>query len=66
MLPNVNAWVNGSADYYVPQCTVSAQGTYCDYVPHTLTMTHGGIYLAVLATLLVAVSALAFRRRDLA
>ena len=66
VLPNVNAWVNGSGEYYVPQCTVNAQGTYCDYVTHTVTMTHAGIYLAVLATLLVAVSALAFRRRDLA
>ncbi|MCB2176584.1 MAG: ABC transporter permease [Actinomycetales bacterium] len=66
VLPNVSAWVNGSSDYYVPQCTVSAQGTACDYATHTLTMTHGGIYLAVLTTLLVTVSALAFRRRDLA
>lgn len=65
VLPNVNAWVNGTAQYYVPHCTVSAQGTTCDYVTRTVSMTHGGIYLAALVTLLVVASALVFRRRDL-
>lgn len=66
VLPNVNAWVNAGMQYYVHRCTVTAQGTSCEAVAHTVTMTHGAIYLGVLAVALVTLSALAFRRRDLA
>jgi ABC-2 type transport system permease protein len=66
VLPNVNAWVNGGMQYYVNSCTVTAQGTSCESVAHTVTMTHGAIYLGAMAFVLVTVSALVFRRRDLA
>ncbi len=64
VLPNVSAWVQDGMTYYVSECTTTSQGTACDYVERTVSLTQGGLALAGLTIALVVVSLVVFRRRD--
>lgn len=61
---NVSAWVQGGSDYFITQCTTSAVGQSCEYVPHFLSQTQSAVYLGVVALVLVLAALLVFRRRD--
>lgn len=63
---NVEAFVNDGAAYWVQTCEVSAEGTYCEGTEMTLGLAQASVYLAVLAVVVLAVTAVVFRRRDLA
>jgi ABC-2 type transport system permease protein len=65
-LNNLQAWIANGTMYYADKCTVTANGRECQTVESTLSMAHGGVYLAVLTALAVAVGLLIFRRRDVA
>ena len=63
---NVRAVQIGGADYSTDVCTSMPQGGQsCESINHHLSMAHGGIYLAVCATTLIALALWSFRRRDL-
>lgn len=62
---NISSWIEGGRSYYIETCTVDAAGMMCDYTEHTLTLGHSAVYLAVLTVVVVGVSALIFRRRNL-
>lgn len=64
LITNVTAWVEGSTEYYVTQCTVDAAGQSCQSVEHVVSQTQGGIYLGVLAVVVAGIALLVFRRRD--
>lgn len=64
VLLNVSAWVQDGAVYYVSRCTTSPQGTSCDYVEQTLSLTQGAAYLGLLSLLVVLAAGALFRRRD--
>jgi len=66
ILVNVQAWLQGSADYSTTMCTSDATGTTCDGVVHTLSGMHGGIYLGTITLVTITLAALVFRRRDVA
>ena len=61
---NLAAVVNGTHQYFVPVRTVGPDGLNIDYVERTVSLTHGLVYWAVLLAVLVAVTAVIFRRRD--
>ncbi len=64
---NVQAWIQGSAQYRYQECSPSDTGIYsCESMTGTISNTHAGLeLLAVLAVLAVA-GWLLFRRRDVA
>lgn len=64
VLVNVRAWVADGATYWVSECTVDAAGTVCDVVERTRDAAPAAVYLLVGATVLVVVTGLVFRRRD--
>lgn len=64
LITNVTAWVEGSTEYYVTQCSVDAAGQSCQSVEHVVSQTQGGIYLGVLAVVVAGIALLVFRRRD--
>jgi ABC-2 type transport system permease protein len=64
LLTNVMAWAQGGTTYGLEECTTTATGRSCTFVSHPVTMTHGAVYLAVAAVLIVALTVLVFRRRD--
>jgi ABC-2 type transport system permease protein len=61
---NVWAWVQGSATYYLTQCTVSETGQSCQDVAHVISQSQGALYLGVVTAVVVTVALLVFRRRD--
>ena len=61
---NLAAVVNGTHQYFVPVRNVGPDGMSIDYVEHTVTLTHGLVYWAVLLTVILLVTAVIFRRRD--
>lgn len=65
-LNNMQAWIAGGTTYYSEKCTLGADGRVCESVEATLSMAHGGGYLAVATVLITAVGLLIFRRRDVA
>jgi ABC-2 type transport system permease protein len=61
---NLAAVVNGNHQYSVPVRTVGPEGLSIDYVERTVSLTHGLVYWAVLLTVILLVTAVIFRRRD--
>lgn len=57
---NIRAFIDRGTTYYAESCT----GTSCQYTEHTLSYTHGWVYLLVAGLITVVVSLLVFRRRD--
>ena len=64
LMKNIDAWIAGGTFYYVQECTTSAGGTSCTGVEHPLEMAQAALYLGVLGVVVVLVTALVFRRRD--
>jgi ABC-2 type transport system permease protein len=64
LMLNLEAVVQGGTTYGVETCTGGMNGGGCEYVERTLSLTHGVVTYAVVLVLLVALGALAFRRRD--
>lgn len=64
VLPNLRAWIEGGGTYWVYECTVTDQGTTCDGVEHVISQLQAGVYLGAGAVVVVALTALVFRRRD--
>ncbi len=64
LMTNVMAWAAGGTTYGLEECTTTATGRSCTYVSHAVTMTHGALYLAVAAVVVVALTVVVFRRRD--
>jgi ABC-2 type transport system permease protein len=58
------AVVTGSHRYFVPTRSVGPDGMTIDYVERTISLTDGLLYWGVLLTVVVAVTAVIFRRRD--
>jgi ABC-2 type transport system permease protein len=61
---NLAAVVNGTHQYFVPVRTVGPDGLSIDYVERTVSLTHGLVYWAVLLAVVLLVTAVIFRRRD--
>ena len=61
---NLAAVVNGSHQYFVPTRTVGPEGMSIDYLQQTISLTHGLAYWAVLLAVVIVVTAVIFRRRD--
>lgn len=61
---NVQAWVADGAPYWVMTCEVTERGTECIGVEHTVSLAHGAVFLGVVALVVLLVTALVFRRRD--
>lgn len=61
---NMAAWVQDGSVYWRNQCTVTSSGTTCTTVEELVTLGHGALYLAVVGAVLLAVTTLVFRRRD--
>lgn len=61
---NLSAWAQGSATYYTTECRTEADGTYCEGVEHTVSMTQGGLVLLALVAIVTAVALITFRYRD--
>lgn len=66
LVTNVDAWVQGGAEYFTTACTTTATGQSCTGVPHLLSQTDAGLLLGAVAVLLALVGLLVFRRRDVA
>lgn len=64
ILPNLDAWVRGGNAYQVQQCTTTASGLDCTEVDRLITAGGAGLYFGALTILLVLLTALVFRRRD--
>ena len=64
--PNLNAWMLDGTTYYVETCTTTSTGTTCDYTDRVLTLGQGAVYLAVVGAVLITLTAVVFRRRDIA
>ena len=61
---NLAAIVNAGYQYYIPIRSVGPDGVGVDYVERTVGLTHGLIFWAVVLAVIIAGSALIFRRRD--
>lgn len=61
---NANAWAQYGVAYWVQECTVGPTGQSCQGVERLLTFGHSAAYLLIASAVLLAVSALVFRRRD--
>lgn len=61
---NLSAWVEGGTIYWVDVCTVGPDGTICEGVERTVSQGHGALVLAVVTVVVLGVTALVFRRRD--
>lgn len=62
--PNAYAFVNKGHEYMAEVCTTDAGGLSCTYQSHTISYTHGWVYLLVLVLALATAAVLLFRRRD--
>jgi ABC-2 type transport system permease protein len=63
---NINAWVQNGTTYWLQTCEVTSGGTVCEYGEQTLGLAQSSVYLAVGSVVVVALTALVFRRRDVA
>jgi ABC-2 type transport system permease protein len=61
---NLAAIVQHGYTYSVPIQKVTADGMNVDFVERTLSFTHGAVYWSALIALVILVSLLIFRRRD--
>lgn len=66
LMLNIGSWLADGTGYYTDVCTTSAQGTMCTSTEHTLEIGQAALYLGVVGVVLVVVTALVFRRRDIA
>ncbi len=64
VITNISAWVDGSAQYYVNQCTSSPSGQSCSSIVHDVSQTHGAVVLGVITAAFVIAALFVFRRRD--
>lgn len=60
VLKNMEAFVEKGTTYFAETCTDSG----CDYASHTITYTHGWVYLLSLVLVIVAAGVVSFRQRD--
>jgi ABC-2 type transport system permease protein len=58
------AVVTGSHTYFVPVRTVGPDGMSIDYVEKTISLTHGLLYWGVLLAVVIIITLVIFRRRD--
>jgi len=66
---NLDAWVQGGSYYYLDVCEPDPEQlgqVACTSTEHVVTQAGGGVALAVVAVVVVALAALVFRRRDVA
>lgn len=63
---NVRGWVEGGTTYWARECEVTAEGTACQYADVPLSFAHSSVFLAVGVLVLLGLTALVFRRRDVA
>ena len=63
---NLTGWLEGGTSYWVNECEVTAQGTMCEGVEVPLSFAHSAVFLGVVVAVVLAVTALVFRRRDVA
>jgi ABC-2 type transport system permease protein len=61
---NIAAIVDQGYTYSVPVERTAPDGVYLEFVPHTVSFTHGVCYWSILLALVVVGSLLIFRRRD--
>ena len=61
---NIAAIVHKVSVYEVPVRTLTTDGLNVDFVEHTVSLTHGLLYWAVLLLVVVGATWLVFRRRD--
>ncbi|MEL7974250.1 ABC transporter permease subunit [Isoptericola sp. F-RaC21] len=62
---NLTAWIEGGAVYSHPVCAPAESGVVeCPWVEEAVSQTQGGLYLLALTVVLLLVSVLVFRRRD--
>lgn len=61
---SVAAWVQDGTSYWTNECTVTAEGTRCEGVEHHVSLTQGSLWLVALTVVLVLVTGVVFRRRD--
>jgi ABC-2 type transport system permease protein len=61
---NISAIVHKVSSYEVSVQTVTSDGLNVDFVEHTVSLTHGLVYWAVLLLVVVGATWLVFRRRD--
>lgn len=62
---NMEGWLQHGTKYFLTTCKTDSQGNYrCDGVEKLLGFGHSATYLGSLVVLVVALSAMAFRRRD--
>lgn len=63
---NLDAWVRGGTQYGVENCEYDPDTgeTVCEYVEHYVSQAHGAVVLGIVVVVLVALSAVVFRRRD--
>lgn len=69
VLVNVEAWIKGGTRYWVDECgpDPDSGGAYvCTSIEKTVSLAHGGIYLAIVTVVVVGLAYLVFRRRDAA
>jgi ABC-2 type transport system permease protein len=63
---NLRAWIQDGATYWVNECTVTERGTECVGTEMTVTLAHASVFLGVGAAVVLGLTALVFRRRDIA
>lgn len=61
---NISAWVQDGTSYWVNECTVDANGTICEGIERTVSLGQSAVFLAVVAVVVLGVTAVVFRRRD--
>jgi ABC-2 type transport system permease protein len=63
---NMDAWLTHGTTYYQERCASVPEGGYqCSQVEKWLPFTHSAIYLGVIAAVLLVLSTVVFRRRDI-
>lgn len=62
---NLSAVVRNGYAYIIPTSVVGPEGVTVDYLERNLSLTHGLVYWAVLLGVVVVVTAVVFRRRDI-
>jgi ABC-2 type transport system permease protein len=63
---NLRAWIEDGAAYWVNECTVGPQGTECTGREAVLSLGQASVYLTVGVALVLVLTSLVFRRRDVA
>ena len=62
---NVEAFIGHGTTYSYELCTIAAKGKQvCSEVERTISFAHSSVYIAVVAVVIIMITALVFRRRD--